>query len=753
MNFYGNNLKQIRVKSKLSRKQVANLADISEHSLRAWEIETRIPKETDIRMLADFFKVSVTEISDLTDINIKKQYQSKENEFWDKFVSNDNSMINELADSINYFNEKFSQLPKCIEDASSKVYHILSSVDVPVYVKDSQGKFLTANNSFHKLIGSDFSELVHGLTETDISQIPFLKAKKNYLEDIELISKEISYKDKIGPYFLDEGNFLKATKKIVRDIDNNVTGLVATFVDITKLKQQQLSLDLFHSSLMQNQHYGIMFKEILPEGKANYLAFNKKAEEILDWKLEDLKQNHINPRIKTIHPDDCNRIISESDKAKLNKKLKPQLWKYRIIKKNKEIRWIRESMSFYQAGDRKFYFIHFSDITEEVKSKEMQDLTQEFFNIELQHGLWCYNENEHKFIFFNKSHEDNYGYTIKEQMEMNFYKDIVYPDDVDWLYRIRIGYANELKELRKLNKIINYEKIDIFRIIHGKTKEIRWIKESLKWVVKNNVLYSMCISEDITIEKAKEEEIKQLYSCFEDLSIGVAIYNPATDRYLYVNQKVCDIFERSKENYATLTYNEFKNKAQVFDPELESLFKPTKFPVNKDLKPLGIIANGIHKYIKIKRNWTIYNNQKCIIEYIEDVTEQIKHEQEITALRSLAELSPDGMFFYNFTDQKYIFINKALEDIQGYSINDFNYKEFQWKDVVYKDDVEMYFNEFNKARFKNGSFKIRLRVHHKNGNVIKIEETTKWLTLKNITYVLGIVRETQAGNSKILQPA
>ena len=103
-----------------------------------------------------------------------------------------------------------------------------------------------------------------------------------------------------------------------------------------------------------------------------------------------------------IHPNDRSRIIKEIEEAnRLHTKYEHE---YRILTKNNKIKWIKENfINVKNKVTHKYCYVGiFSDITKEVKQKEIDDLVENLINTELQQGLWCYNENDQKFIFFQQ---------------------------------------------------------------------------------------------------------------------------------------------------------------------------------------------------------------------------------------------------------------------------------------------------------------------------------------------------------------
>jgi PAS domain S-box-containing protein len=507
MKFYKDSFRKIRNSKKHSRGFLAGQLDISASALCSWETGRRNPKEENVRSLAEFYHIPVNEISDLKELSFCKQYKmSQKDIFWNKLTSHNSTLPDNFRKIINLIQSELTHLPEYLEDTSLKIYAILTAIDIPIYLKSSSGVFVTGNKAFHKCVKLDFNTITNGITEEELPGLTEKESKDNYTEDILLLAgKKNPYKNQKG-FMLGSNNTknAKISKQLIYD-NNKISGLVVTYIDITEIVNKGLKLDVFHESLVKNDHFGLILKE---EDKKNYIEFSIKAEKILTYTKSEFL---LNPSLwkEIIHPDDRPRILKENKEAK--KKHEKHENEFRILTKSRKVKWIREIfVSVKNAITHKDCYVYiFSDITKEVKQKEINDLAGDLINTELQQGLWCYRVDADEFIFFNKGHEDNYGYTKKEQIEMDFFEDIVHPDDRDWLNEKKSGILIEIDKVKKGSKL-NYKQKNTFRIIHGKTKRIRWIEESIKWVYRYNILYALGISKDVTDEIESRENEKLL---------------------------------------------------------------------------------------------------------------------------------------------------------------------------------------------------------------------------------------------------
>ena len=89
------------------------------------------------------------------------------------------------------------------------------------------------------------------------------------------------------------------------------------------------------------------------------------------------------------------------------------------------------------------------------------------------------------------------------------------------------------------------------------------------------------------------------------MNIGVSIYIPETRKFPYVNKKICEIFEHTKEEYKRLTLDELNQNCQIEDPSIRNQVFNDGLPTNGESKIFSIRINGNLKWIREKRSWTL----------------------------------------------------------------------------------------------------------------------------------------------------
>ena len=150
MKFYAEKFKKIRELKRISMQNVADTADISRVSLWAWEKGQRTPSEANIRALAKAINTHVTEISDLKPV---KETMIKD------FSKPVQSLLEIASIDSGKRDQIIQQFKLQIEILDNKLYHastiinaLISSLDTAFYIKDTNNRFIIANNSFLKML-------------------------------------------------------------------------------------------------------------------------------------------------------------------------------------------------------------------------------------------------------------------------------------------------------------------------------------------------------------------------------------------------------------------------------------------------------------------------------------------------------------------------------------------------------------------------------------------------------------------------
>ncbi|MCP4179100.1 MAG: PAS domain S-box protein [bacterium] len=391
----------------MSTQYIAQKIGKSRHAVSAWELGRRNPKEQQIRALAELLNISVSEISDLKEL--------------DKASSNPEYALPKFADSwikfANYDAEAFKDLQrkaaKTLSDINNKICNELTQNSIVIkalttampsifYVKDSNLKYITANHLFLKSAGlhAEFNVLGHD----DYKFFPRHDAKTNKEEDEKVLYSGIQIINNKG--FLPGSRRKKIafiSKIPITDKDNKILGLVGVFTDITKQEESKFKLELFNKILYEDLTDGVWFS--LSTGN-KFIYFNKAMEKICGYTLDEINKDK-ELWINITHTDDRQLLIDASN----DKPPKDSIIKYRIISKNNQLKWVNVNITWSEYQGKLYCIGTVRDITaEKNRETEFRTHVNAFDNI--SEAVWI--SKNGKIIYANKVIEKIYGCTLNE---------------------------------------------------------------------------------------------------------------------------------------------------------------------------------------------------------------------------------------------------------------------------------------------------------------------------------------------------
>ena len=338
MEFYSGTFKTLRKQKKVAMSVVAQKIGISRKTLGHWENAQRKPNEVKIRMLANALDISVDEISDL-----KPEHpisSGKFSEVIESWLSLADSTDKKRIEQETEFISKIIQQQKELRQAGIVIKALLSSIHCSFYIKDTNLKYITANQTFLKNISLDTG--YHVLGKTDKNLFPEMEAKKNNDQDRKVIIT--------GNPILKNEDFIPGTRKKkwgqiskqpIFDTEGKIVGLVGTFHDITDRKKAEEIRELLEEKSVNSMSEAITVTDIKNK---QYLFLNNAKAKIFGYSKETFYKN--GPDFwfnKCIHSD------SKAEQAEYRKTGKwPKIRDYKILKPNGDTRWVETIYSYPQ---------------------------------------------------------------------------------------------------------------------------------------------------------------------------------------------------------------------------------------------------------------------------------------------------------------------------------------------------------------------------------------------------------------------
>ena len=290
-----------------------------------------------------------------------------------------------------------------------------------------------------------------------------------------------------------------------------------TFTDITERKKAEEALKESEEKFRTIAEQSFMSIIIIQDGILKY--FNERLPKVNGYSPEEIKNWKPYEFAKLIHPDDRDFVMDQARKKEIGEKGVIEQYKYRIIRKDGEIRWLENFSKTINYKGRPADFIMSIDITEQMNAEK-----------QLKKSEKKYRE------AFNRS---------------NFYKDLIAHDINNILQNILSSvelsflYLEEEKDLNELKQMLKISKQQVSRAANlisnvRKLSRLEDIKISTKPIEAIEVL---------------NQSIDFLLKSFQDKKINIDIENPYKAITVQANELLIDIFENILINAVKYTHH------------------------------------------------------------------------------------------------------------------------------------------------------------------------------------------------------
>lgn len=198
-----------------------------------------------------------------------------------------NKLLEERQAEINKQSDFVTEQNKKLEEEKNLLRALIDSMPDFIFVKDSQSRFITANNRMLEVLHAETVDKIVGTT--DFVLAPNEEAAKQYFINEQKIiqtGKPMINKEEIG---LDESGrerHLSFTKVPFRDSEKNIAGIVGIGRDITKQKQAEAKL---REQAQNLQEINILLEERQEKIQAQAERLNNQATSLQKANLQ-LKQ-------------------------------------------------------------------------------------------------------------------------------------------------------------------------------------------------------------------------------------------------------------------------------------------------------------------------------------------------------------------------------------------------------------------------------------------------------------------------------
>ena len=426
----------------------------------------------------------------------------------------------------------------------------------------------------------------------------------------------------------------------------------------------------------------------LPDYKSEYIS-----NSIIDLYGIPLERwiNNPNTWLEAIHPDDLERVESES--AGLFSDGFSEL-EYRIVTPKNEVKWIQTRTKIIKNGDGIPYLMTgiASDITKRKKLEialiESKEKLEVLIN-SLTETVWGVSLPDYKNQYLSNSVLDLYGISAENWLKNPYsWIEIIHPDDAE---RVLIENSTLFSD--------GFSELE-YRIVTPKN-EVKWIQTRTKIIKNGDGIPYLMTGIAIDISKRKKLELELIdYKKGIDSAAIVSITDEKGN-IIYANDKFCEISKYSIDELIGQNHNilnsgyhtkeffqemwqtissgriwkgEVKNKAKDGS---EYYVESSIIPFMKEGKP--------YQYLSIR-----YDSTEKVLNKLELETQKQFYEFILNNLPAdLAVFSPD---------HKYLFINPAgikNNEIRNFMIgkDDFDYCQLKGIDTKLAVERRSKFNE------------------------------------------------------------
>ncbi len=262
--------------------------------------------------------------------------------FWEEVIIspiiNDDGKIGNFLAIKNDITER-KKATEAVNNSKKLLTEIIDRVPQFIYVRDSQGRYLLANEAFAKYRGKDPEDII-GFTEMELNPDKE-EIEKMFSEDRLVFeeSKEVHREEKLYDPIQKRDRYFQYSKVPFQLPDSKSPALLAVWNCVTEQKTTEKELRNAREELLDAQQLG---------GFGNWFIDFEKQKAI--WTEQVYQQYGLDPKTEApyskdfynyVHPDDHQQIIDAIEKARVKGFAK---YECRAIKPNKEITFIEATV-------------------------------------------------------------------------------------------------------------------------------------------------------------------------------------------------------------------------------------------------------------------------------------------------------------------------------------------------------------------------------------------------------------------------
>jgi PAS domain S-box-containing protein len=306
---------------------------------------------------------------------------------------------------------KWKQIEEALAQDPNFLRTLIDHLPDYIYVKDTESRFIVANEAVRRHLGAATVEEVIGKTDFDFSPLPL--ARRYYTDEQRLFQTGqalVGYEEPVFDHHSGVMKLILTTKVPLHDSQGHIIGLVGMNRDITELKQTQ---EAYHI-LVENSLQGLAILQ-----NFQVIFANQTAAQICGYALEELLQISLTlDCVKSlIHPEDRKRVWRQILYILHGKAMSPH-FEFRLLHKQGEIRWLETHASRIEYWGKPAIQIAFLDITKRRQAEEALRTQEARLDgiINTATDAIITIDAERQMILFNSSAERMFGYSADKAL-------------------------------------------------------------------------------------------------------------------------------------------------------------------------------------------------------------------------------------------------------------------------------------------------------------------------------------------------
>jgi len=564
---------------------------------------------------------------------------------------------------------------------------VISGLADGVVVIDASGKLLKCNASAEvilgatkeQMLGSNLSDPKWRTIHEDGSSFPY----DEYPAFITLRTGEPCKQVIMGFMKPDDSIAWISinTQPLFRNGDNKPYAVVASFSDITTLKETEKNLRNSHSFIdkIVNTSPTVVYIFDLVEQQMVYS--NKNLVELLGYSPSEVKkiEKAIVPEL--LHPDDME--ILEKHFQKLHQSDYHEVLKneIRVLNKQGQYRTLQIWNSVFEKlpdGQTKQVIGTAIDITDQKNAEKLLKETNERYKLLSEatfEGIAI--SREGKVIDMNQQILDIFGYSQDALKELGL-KKLVHPDDLDLVLSKIKNNVTEPYEHRGLKK----------------NGAVIIVEARANTVHINEVPYRLTVIRDITHRKRIEQALKETEQKLRDIlehSTNMFYSHTPKNELTYVSPQSTHFLgcspEEAKQRWTTFVTDHPDNKVGRQRTQAAIDTGEIQPPYNLQLKT----KDNRTIWVEVREAPIVENGKTvAIVGALSDITERKRAEQALLESEERLELTLKGAdlgtWDFNIRTGTVVF-NERWAEMLGYKLEEIQPNVDSWKSRVHPNDL------------------------------------------------------------------